>query len=94
MIEDWKRAFGFFGLKPSNKLHPGVRYAGSKDAVGAMFNRDAARQRSDSPYFGGGNPGPAAPNQTTLTYRHLSEPGFVSSVQSPSGGLLLKKFDN
>jgi hypothetical protein len=94
MISDWINAFRHFGLNPANRLHPGARHADTADAVGAMMQNEAARQQRDSYYFAGGSgPGDPRLKQTSMVYRHLSEPCFISQDKASDGSLLLKKFD-
>jgi hypothetical protein len=86
--------YDFFGIKVANKLHPGARHADTADAVGAMMQNEAARQQRDSVYFaGGGGPGNPVLKQTSLVYRHLSEPCFISKDTASDGSPLLKKYD-
>jgi hypothetical protein len=99
-----KKMFDYFNLKPANKLYSGARYVESAAAIGAIFNADAARQKSESVYFSdgedregfqliaGGNPASATSAQAMAAYRHLSEGGFVSRSNSGSDFPLLKKF--
>jgi hypothetical protein len=89
---DWKR---IFGINPTaNKLHPGARHADTTDVIGAIMQNDAERQRRESYYFaGGGGPGNPVLKQTSMVYRHLSEPCFISQDKASDGTLLLKKYD-